>query len=96
MKKKIKDIYYFINNKIAYENIGEHDADNRFILQTLYNQMSTWQAEHPGCTPIGVCYDEREEKNGFRPMVYEDEHGDRFYTHIDIASIEEYIKLEEK
>ena len=93
---KIKDDFYFIEGRIGFENIGHHDADNRFLMQSLYNQMSTWRAEHPGCTPIGVCYDERVEKDGFRPMVYEDSHGDRFYTHIDIASIEEYIELEEK
>lgn len=93
---KVKDEFYFIDGKIAFENIGEHDADNRFLLEDIHQQMRKWRDEHPDCTPIGVCYDERVEKCGFRPMVYEDKNGNRFYTHIDIPTIKEYIELEEK
>ena len=29
-------------------------------------------------------------------MVFEDENGNRAYVHVDIKSVEDYIKLEEK
>lgn len=29
-------------------------------------------------------------------MVFEDKDGNRFYTHVDIKTIEEYIELEEE
>ena len=40
--------------------------------------------------------DESEENYGCYPLVYEDENGDRFYTHCDIKGIEEVIMFEEK
>lgn len=95
-EKTIKSEFYFIDNRIAIENIGEHDADNRFLMESIYNQMDEWRAQHDNeCTPIGVCYDETMEKDGFYPIVFEDRDGNRFYTHIDIATIKEYIEMEE-
>jgi hypothetical protein len=29
----IKDNFYFLDNKIHKENIGEHDGDNRFLCK---------------------------------------------------------------
>lgn len=90
----IKDDFYFIDNRIASENIGEHDGDNRFLLESVQDMMKSWNKEHEGCTPIGVCYDDSTKKYDCYPMVYEDQNGNRFYTHIPVDTIKEYISLE--
>lgn len=90
----IKDDFYFIDNRIASENIGDHDGDNRFLLESVRDMMSSWKKEHEDCTPIGVCYDYSTKKYNCYPMVYEDQNGNRFYTHIPIDTIKEYIRLE--
>ncbi len=91
----LKDDFYFIDNKIAKENIGEHDGDNRFLCEDLENMMNAFYETHSGCTPIGICYeDEHPRFKGFFPMVFEDENGNRFYVHIDIKSIKEYLELD--
>jgi len=94
--RDISDEWSFRTNRIARENIGTHDADNRFLSKDIQIQLSTWRGTHQGCTPIGICYDESEENYGCYPMVYEDESGNRFYTHCDIKSVEDYIKSYEK
>ena len=92
----LKEEWLFRENKIARENIGEHDADNRFLLEDIHRQLTHWKSNHEDCTPIGICYDEEEEKYGCYPMVFEDKNGNRFYTHVNIKTIEEYIELEEE
>lgn len=89
----LKDDFYFIDNNIAKENIGEHDGDNRFIAEGIKSLMPKFYETHPGCTPVGVCYeDEHLRFKGFFPMVFEDENGNRFYDHIDIETIKEYLE----
>ena len=91
----LKDDFYFIDNRISIENEGEHDGDNRFLCEGIENMMNVFYETHPGCTPIGICYeDEHSIYRGFFPMVFEDEDGNRFYDHIDILSIKEYLELE--
>lgn len=92
----LKEEWLFRENKIARENIGEHDADNRFLMETPHRQLRVWKREREDCTPIGICYDKEEENYGCYPMVFEDKDGNRFYTHFDIKTIEEYIELEEE
>ena len=92
----LKEEWSFRENRIARENIGEHDADNRFLMEPVHWQLKTWKRNHEDCIPIGICYDEEEENYGCYPMVFEDRDGNRFYTHVDIKTIEEYIELEEK
>lgn len=92
----LKEEWLFRENKIARENIGEHDADNRFLMEPVYWQLRTWKSSHEDCIPIGICYDEEEENYGCYPMVFEDKDGNRFYTHVNIKTIEEYIELEEE
>lgn len=92
----LKEEWSFRENRIAPENIGEHDGNNRFLLEDYSRQLTHWKNDHEGCTPIGICYDESEENYGCYPLVYEDENGDRFYTHCDIKGIEEAIMFEEK
>ena len=85
--------YLFLENKISVDSIGEHDADNRFMIEDCVHQMDAWKEDHPGCTMIGVFYaDEHPNCRGFYPFVYEDENGDRFWTHWDLLTIQEYIE----
>lgn len=93
---RLKDEWSFRENKISRYNLGEHDGDNRFLVESIYNQLRAWKESHEDCTPIGICYDAEEEKYGCYPMVFEDKNGNRFYTHVDIKTVEEYIKLEEE
>ncbi len=90
----LKEEWSFRENRIDSKNIGEHDADNRFLMESPYHQLKAWKEEHEDCTPIGICYDEEEKSYGCYPMVFEDKDGNRFYTHVDIKTIEEYIELE--
>lgn len=84
----LKDDFYFIDNNIAKENIGEHDGDNRFIAEGIKGLMPKFYETHPGCIPLGICYeDEHPRFKGFFPMVFEDENGNRFYDHIDIETL---------
>ena len=93
----LKDDFHFLDNKIHKENIGEHDGDNRFLCEGVENMMNTWKETHENCTPIGVCYEfPHEIYKGFYPMVYEDENGNRFWTHIDVSTIKEYMELEDE
>ena len=96
MNKSLKQEWAFRENHIAKENIGEHDADNRFLTEGIHRQLTHWKNTHEDCTPIGICYDEEMENYGCYPMVFEDEDGNRFYTHVDIKTVEEYIELEEE
>ena len=91
----LKDEWSFRENRIDPQNLGEHDGDNRFFMETVPNHLKAWREEHPGCTPIGICYDESEKSYGCYPMVFEDENGNRFYTHVDIKAVEECIEMEE-
>ncbi len=89
----LKDDFYFIDNNVAKENIGEHDGDNRFIAEGIKSLMPKFYETHPGCIPLGICYeDEHPRFKGFFPMVFEDENGNRFYDHIDIETIKEYLE----
>jgi len=36
----MKDDFYFLDNKIHKENIGEHDGDNRFLCEGVENLMN--------------------------------------------------------
>ena len=92
----LKEEWSFRENRIARENIGEHDADNRFLLDDIHRHLTHWKNTHEGCTPIGICYDEEEENYGCYPMVFEDENGNRFYTHCDIKAVNDQIEQEEK
>lgn len=86
-------MYEFMNCHIAKDNIGEHDGDNRFLLANTEDQLSSWQEEHEGCTPVGICYeDPHPNYSGFYPMVYEDENGNRYWTHWDIASFKDAVE----
>ncbi len=88
-----KNDYSFLDCKISKENIGEHDADNRFMMESIPKQLNAWKEDHPGCIMIGVCYeDEHPNYKGFFPFVYEDQSGNRFWTHWDLSSIEDYME----
>lgn len=85
--------YAFINCRIAKENIGEHDADNRFLMEGVENQIRRWKETHEGCTLIGICYEDPHPcYRGYYPMVYEDETGSRFWTHWDVDTFCEYVE----
>lgn len=86
--------YSFIDCRISVENIGEHDGDNRFIMEDMPNQIPRWYEDHEGCTIVGICYeDPHPYYKGFYPMVYEDQNGDRFYTHWNVDEFKECVEL---
>ena len=84
--------YSFVENRIAIENIGKHDPNNIWINEDFPKQIQAWKELNPNCTIIGICYDDSIAKYNerYRPMVYEDENGDRFYTHWDVETYKEY------
>ena len=85
--------YSFVKCRIAKENIGEHDADNRFLMEDFEHQLDKWHEDHEGCTIIGICYDDPHPYYcGYYPMVYEDEHGNRFWTHWCLGTYQEYVE----
>lgn len=86
----------FMHRHVNLQNIGQHDLDNSFIhADYMCWQFPAWQANHPGCTPVGIC---RESTNGrglYFAMVFEDEKGNRYFTHVP-ASWEEEAKVIDK
>ena len=83
--------YSFTECHIAKENIGEHDGDNRFLMVSFDKQIEKWHEDHQGCTLIGICYEDPHPfYDGYFPMVYEDEDGNRFWTHWCVKTLEEY------
>lgn len=84
--------YSWIKNRISKENIGSHDADNRFLLEDVERQISKYLHERPDITLLGVCYDDAVENYDCYPLVYEDKNGNRFYTHWDVNAFLEYAK----
>lgn len=87
---KLSD-YDFFNCRISKENIGEHDYDNRFLIDNIDDQLETWKEQHEGCTPIGICYELPSRYHGYYPMVYEDENGNRYWTHWNVDITKEYL-----
>ena len=86
-------MYEFIECHVAKDNIGEHDGDNRFLLESIEKRFESWQKDHEGCTPIGICYeDEHPRFKGFYPMVFEDKAGNRYWTHWDVATFKEAVE----
>lgn len=86
--------YNFIECHIAKSNIGEHDSDNRFLLEGIDKQIDSWQEEHPGCTLVGVCYEYPHPScKGYYPIVYEDENGNRFWTHWCVDNYKEFCAV---
>lgn len=85
--------YSFIDCHIAKENIGEHDGDNRFLIADIGHQIEAWQEDHKGCTIVGICYEDPHPfYKGYYPMVYEDENGNRFWTHWNPGTLNEYVE----
>ena len=85
--------YSFVDCHISKENIGEHDADNRFLMEDFKNQLRVWQEQHEGCTIIGICYEYPHPRyKGYYPMVYEDQSGNRFWTHWDLYTYQDYVE----
>ena len=84
--------YSFVENHIAIENIGTHDFDNSWLGEDFPKQISAWKKINPDCTIIGICYDDKVAmyNKQYRPLVYEDENGDRFYTHWNVEMYKEY------
>lgn len=86
--------YSFLENRISKENIGEHDEDNRFLMERFNSQIERYLEDRPGCTLIGVCYEEPHPSyKGYYPIVYEDENGNRFWTHWCIDTAKEYKEV---
>ena len=83
--------FSFLNKHVDIYNLVQHDMDNSFIFQDfIVWQFPAWQARHENCTPIGIC---EESTNGyygeFIAMVFEDEDGNRYYTHVPASWIDE-------
>ena len=94
--KRIREVWGpLFDCPIAAGNIGEHDADNSFMSAPLEKQLDEWQQDHEGCVPIGICYDKSVGRydGEYQPMVFEDDKGDRYYTHIDFQSRTDYFDL---
>lgn len=86
-------MYEFIECHVAKDNIGEHDGDNRFLLESIEKQLESWQKDHEDCIPIGICYeDEHPRFKGFYPMVFEDKDGNRYWTHWDVTTFKEAVE----
>lgn len=101
MKPKIyTGKYEFLNNSLSKEYVqwNNHDGDNRFLLEDPLHHVDAWQREHEGCTLIGVCYEENDYTDNayFHPVIYEDENGNRYWTHFDIETLKEYLDMEDK
>ena len=83
--------FSFLNKHVDINNLGQHDLDNSFLYTDfIVWQFPAWQGQHEGCTPIGIC---EESTNGvageFIAMVFENENGNRYFTHVPASWKEE-------
>lgn len=90
----MKDIYKFLEHNVDLYNCGEHDMDNSYLAgsEGLVEEFARWQSSHEDCTPIGICKENVHTIPGMRyyAMVFEDDRGCRYYTHIPGYWIDEY------
>ena len=77
---------------------GDYLKKGYFLLEDILHHVDAWQREHEGCTLIGVCYEENDytDNDYFHPVIYEDENGNRYWTHFDIETLKEYLDMEDK
>ena len=88
--------FSFMDKHVDLLNIGQHDYDKGFVLgEFMCWQFPTWQRNHPGCTPIGICKESTNCEGLFFAMVYEDKDGNRYYTHVP-GSWEDEVKVFDK
>jgi len=81
----VKDIYGFLKHHVDLYNCGVHDMDNSFLhKEGLVEEFAAWQGTHEDCVPIGICKENCKKLPGMRyyAMVFEDERGGRYYTHV--------------
>lgn len=84
--------YTFVDCHISKDNIGEHDFDNSFCAENMEHQIEKFYETHEGCTIVGICYeDPHPYYKGYYPLVFEDENGNRFYTHWNVGTFKEYV-----
>lgn len=83
------DKYAFVECKIAKENIGEHEMDNRFLMYSIKDSIDELKKQFD-CEPIGICYEMPSHNKGYYPLVCEDKDGNRFWVHWDVDTFKEY------
>ena len=82
--------FSFLDKHVDIYNLGQHDMDNSFIFTDfIVWQLPAWQARHEGCTPIGICKESTNGGGAYIAMVFEDEDGNRYYTHVPASWIDE-------
>lgn len=91
--------FVFLEERIDVSNIGEAEKFNRFLFgDTIEEQFRLLKKDFPDYTPIGVCFDESVTKligtYAYRPMVMEDNDGNRIWIHIPYLDWFEYYKSE--
>ena len=75
--------FSFLDKHVDIYNLGQHDLDNSFIFTDfIVWQFPVWQAHHEGCVPIGICEESTDGNGAYIAMVFEDEDGNRYYTHV--------------
>lgn len=92
--------FVFLESRIDVLNIGEAEKFNRFLIgDTAEEQFRLLKSDFPDYTPIGVCFDESVTKMigtyAYRPMVMEDNSGNRIWIHIPYLDWFEYYKGKE-
>ena len=91
--------FVFLEQRIDVLNIGEAEKFNRFLIgDTIEEQFWLLKKDFPDYIPIGVCFDESVTKMigtyAYRPMVMEDNDGNRIWIHIPYLDWFEYYKGE--
>lgn len=101
-----KELYAFLERHIDFYNCGQHDLDNSFLLSDygqimkglkhardgLVPEFASWSSSHWMCTPIGICPENMHKTPGMRyvAMVFEDDQGNRYFTHVPGYWVDEY------
>lgn len=98
MEKKINELsFLFLDEAIDPANMGSREGDNRFLLEEgPFKQLAALLESFEGFVPIGVCMDEAYVKdygNKYRPIVLENNNGERCWVHIPYDTWKEYLSL---
>lgn len=92
--------FLFLDETIDLANMGSREGDNSFLLEgNPFLQLKGLLKVFEGFTPIGVCMDDSVSKdygvnNKYRPVVLENEDGERCWIHIPYEFWKEYLSME--
>lgn len=86
----------FLGRHVDLYNCGQHDLDNSYMFEcdlnsTLEQEVEAFMRRHEDCVPVGICEENRDWSTV--ALVFEDQDGNRYFTHVPEYWLREYEVL---